>query len=63
MKRTVILLVVAALALALPAFALDKVEPIWSAQATNTSKLLSTAVHVEGAVETTETSGRPFGGW
>ena len=63
MKRTVILLVVAALALALPAFALDKVEPIWSAQATNTSKLLSTAGYGEAQVTIAVMSGRPFGGW
>lgn len=61
MKRTIILLVVAVLALALPAFAADKVEPIWSAQATNTSKLLSTAGFGEAQVTVAVMSGSPDG--
>lgn len=61
MKRTIILLVVAALALAFPAFAADKVEPIWSAQATNTSKLLSTAGFGEAQVTVAVMSGSPDG--
>ncbi|MFZ2908006.1 MAG: hypothetical protein WA014_02570 [Minisyncoccia bacterium] len=61
MKRTIILLVVAVLALALPAFAADKVEPIWSAQAANASKLLSTAGFGEAQVTVAVMSGSPDG--
>lgn len=60
MKRAVSL-VLALLFLALPAFAADKVELIWTAQATNTSKSVQTAGYGEAQITVWAASGSPDG--
>ena len=58
MKRALVLLLALAL-LAAPAFAADKVELIWTAQATNTSKSVQTAGYGEAQITVWAASGSP----
>lgn len=60
MKRA-LSLVLALFLLALPAFAADKVESIWTAQATNTAKAVQTAGYGEAQVTVWAASGTPDG--
>lgn len=60
MKRALVFLLALAL-LAAPAFAADKVEPIWTAQATNTAKTIQTAGYGEASVTIWAASGTPNG--
>ena len=60
MKRVIVFLLALAL-LTAPAFAADKVEPIWTAQATNTSKAVQTAGYGEAQITVWAASGSPDG--
>ena len=61
MKTSPLPLLLALALLAAPAFAADKVEPIWTAQATNTSKAVQTAGYGEAQVTIWAASGSPDG--
>ncbi len=60
MKRALILFLALAF-LAAPVYAADKVEPIWTAQATNTAKTIQTAGYGEAQVVVWAASGTPNG--
>ena len=60
MKRALILFLALAFLVA-PVYAADKVEPIWTAQATNASKAVQTAGYGEAQVTVWAASGSPDG--
>lgn len=60
MKRALVLFLALAFLVA-PVYAADKVEPIWTAQATNTAKTIQTDGYGEAQVTVWAASGTPDG--